>query len=126
MAVLAVGRAIDGAAEQLGHQLQAVADAEDGDFQVEDLGVDERRAGLLDAERTAGEDDPFRAEGADLLERHRAGVNFAVDVQLADAPRDQLRVLRSEVEDEDLFCMDVSHRPSSEASPYNRIRTGSS
>ena len=114
VAVLAVGRAIDGAAEQLGHQLQAVADAEDGDFQVEDLGVDERRAGLLDAERAPGEDDPARSKGADLLHRHRARVDFAVHVQLANAARDQLRVLRTEIEDEDLLGMQVGQvRPSS-------------
>ena len=36
-----------------------------------------------------------------LLERSRARKDDAVDVVLADAPRDELRVLRAEVEDED-------------------------
>ena len=36
-----------------------------------------------------------------LGERHRARHDLGVDVRLAHAPRDQLRVLRAEVDDED-------------------------
>src|SRR5205085_2955608 len=111
--VLAVCGPIDGAAQQLGHQLQAVADAEDRDAELEHPRVDQRRAFLLPPVGTAGKDDAARGEGLDLLERHRAGVDLAVDVQLADAAGDQLRVLRAEIEDEDFFCVDVRHRPSS-------------
>src|SRR6267143_2721766 len=114
VSVLAVRGAVDGAAEQLGHELQAVADPEYGDAHLEHRAVDERGAGLLDAEGAAGEDDPARPEGADLLDGHRTGVDLAVDVELADAPGDELRVLRPEIEDEDLFCVQVGHsRPSS-------------
>src|SRR5216684_8732275 len=71
---------------------------------------DQRRALLLHAERAAGEDDAPGAEGFHLLEGHRAGVDLAVDVQLPHAPGDELRVLRPEVEDEDLLCVNVGHR----------------
>jgi len=108
-AVLAVCRAVDLAAQQLGHELEAVADAKHGDAELEDLGIDHWGAGLLDAVGAAGEDDSLGPEGADLLERHRAGVDLAVDVQLPDPAGDELRVLRPEVEDQDLFCVDVRH-----------------
>ena len=114
VAILAVGCPVDGAAQQLGHELQPVADAQHRHTQLEHGAVDERRAGLLDAERAPGEDDPARSKGADLLHRHRARVDFAVHVQLANAARDQLRVLRTEIEDEDLLGMQVGQvRPSS-------------
>src|SRR5205823_778727 len=135
--VLSVRAAIDRSGHQLGHELQPVADAEDRQVQLEDLRVDYRGAGLLDAVGAAGENDALRSEGADLLERHRAGMELAIDVQLADPSRDQLRVLRPEVEDQDLFCMDVGHpalqeaaqcsgKPTGGATSYRAIRTGSS
>ena len=109
-AVLAVGGPIDGAAQQLGHELQAVADAEHRDAELEDPRVHHGRAGLLDARRPTGEHDALRREGADLGERHRAGVDLAVDVQLANPAGDELGVLGAEVQDEDFFCVDVRHR----------------
>ena len=55
----------------------------------------------VDARRTAGEDERRRRAARDLLggdvERH----DLRVDPRLADAARDELRVLRPEVEDED-------------------------
>ena len=36
------------------------------------------------------------------------GVDLAVDAELAHAPRDQLRVLRAEVEDQDPVGVDVA------------------
>ena len=109
MAVFTVRFPVDGPAEQLGHELQAVADAQDRDAHLEHRPVHERRPGLLHAEGASRKDDPPRREGADLLQRHRAGMDLAIDVQLAHAARDQLRVLRSEVEDEDLLGVQVGH-----------------
>src|SRR5690606_37608826 len=37
------------------------------------------------------------------------GPDFAVEPEFADAARDQLRVLRAEVEDQDLVAVDVGH-----------------
>src|SRR5690606_35876785 len=48
---LALLRALDLAPEQVGHQLHAVADAEDRDAELEDALVDFRRAVLVDARR---------------------------------------------------------------------------
>ena len=107
--VLAVRAAVDLATQQLGHELEAVADAKHWDAELEDLRIDHRRAGLFDAVGAPGQDDALRPEGADLLERHGAGVDLAVDVQLPDPTGDELRVLRPEIEDQDLFCVDVRH-----------------
>ena len=43
---------------------------------------------------------PLRLAREHLCHRHRARHDLGVDVGLADAPRDQLRVLRAEVDDE--------------------------
>ena len=56
-----------------------------------------------DARGATRQDDAARREGADRLGLHRAGVDLAVDAQLAQPARDELRVLRPEVEDEDLL-----------------------
>jgi hypothetical protein len=53
----------------------------------------------------AGQDDSARRELANEAVAHVAGMNLAVDPRLAHAARDQLRVLRAEIEDQDLFVM---------------------
>ena len=50
----------------------------------------------------AREDDALRRERADEIVVDVERVDLAVDVRLAQAARDQLRVLRAEVEDQDL------------------------
>src|SRR3546814_5621238 len=61
--------------------------------------------------RTAGQDDALWRERRDLVRVVVPGPDFAVDAQLADATRDQLRVLRAEVEDEDLVGVEVHGGP---------------
>ena len=100
-AVLAVRGARDLAAGQEVQDVHPVADAEDRDADVEDGLVGERRALGVDARRAAREDDALGGELPDGVERDVEGVDLAVDVLLADAPRDQLRVLAAEVENED-------------------------
>ena len=95
------GGGLDLAAEVVGDELQPVADAEDGHAQREDGRVGCGRVGVVDRGWAAGEDDAERVESADLLERRRAGQDDGEDVELADAARDELRVLRAEVEDDD-------------------------
>ena len=60
-AELGVVAGFDAAAELGHHGLLAVADAEDGDAEGEDLGGGARAAGVGDAGRAAGEDDGQRA-----------------------------------------------------------------
>ncbi len=49
----------------------------------------------------AREDDALRRERRDLLGRRVPRQDLAVDAYLAHAPRDQLRVLAAEIDDED-------------------------
>src|SRR5690606_14057500 len=93
--------ALDLAAEQAAEQLHAVADPEHGDAELEDARIDRRGPLGVDARGPPGEDDRLRLELAHTGELEGAGVDLAEDVLLADAPRDELGVLRAEVEDED-------------------------
>src|SRR5687768_14666438 len=55
----------------------------------------------MDALRAAGQDDGGRLALRDLGRRDPVGNDLAVDVELAHPAGDQLRVLRTEVDDED-------------------------
>ena len=100
-AVLAGVGAGDLAAELLGHQLGAVADAEDGNAAPVDGLVDGGRPFDMHRLGTAAEDDPLGSAGEHVGDRHVAGDDLRVHVRLAHAPGDQLRVLGAEVDDED-------------------------
>ncbi|GGQ30916.1 hypothetical protein GCM10010215_63780 [Streptomyces virginiae] len=99
-AVLAGAGVVDRAAEGDGHQLEAVAHAEDGDPGLEDGAVQLRGALLVDGGRAAGEDDRLGVLGQHLVDGHRARHDLAVDPCLADAAGDELGVLGAEVDDE--------------------------
>src|SRR3546814_15234045 len=61
--------------------------------------------------RTAGQDDALWRERRDLVRVVVPGPDFAVDAQLADGTRDQLRVLRAAVADEDLVGVEYYGGP---------------
>ena len=107
VAELAVRGRRDPAAELRGHGLHAVADAEHRHAELEHGVRRARRHVVRDRLRAAGEDDAARAEPADGVVAAVPGQDFAVDADLAHAPRDQLRVLRAEVEDQDPVGVDV-------------------
>ncbi len=109
IAVFAMGRGDDGAAELGGHGLEAVADAKHRHAEVEDQRVGARGLGLMHGLGSAGEDDAAGAEGADGVRVHVVGVQLAVDPRLAHPAGDELGVLGPEVEDEDAVGVDVGH-----------------
>ena len=100
LAVFAERRLVHVGAERVGHGLEAVADAEHRNAGLEQLLVDARRAGLEDGGGASGQDDGLRILGQDLVDRHGMRHEFRIDVGLAHAACDQLRVLGSEVDDE--------------------------
>ena len=100
-AVLAAAGAGDLAAELERHELRAVADAEHRDAEVVDAGVDARGALDVDRRGTTAEDHARGPPCRDLGCGDRVGHDLGVDVRLAHPPRDQLGVLRAEVDDED-------------------------
>ena len=100
-AVLAARRRVHLAAESVGEVLCAVADAQQRKPPLDGRQIGIR--GMLVPHRigTAREDHPPHRSvyGRYLVE----GVDLAIDVQLAHTPRDELRVLRTEVENQDFF-----------------------
>ena len=93
--------ALDLAAQLLRHRLLAVADAEHRDAGVIDRRRRQWRVGLMHRRRPAGQDHGlwlhFPERVFRLLERYDLGV----DALLAHTPRDQLRDLRTEIDDQD-------------------------
>ena len=103
------------AIEQVGGELRAVADAEDRNAEVVETDGNRRGAVFIHGRGAAGQHDADRVHGFDLREvgGHRAGMDLAVDALLADPARDQLRVLRSEIEDQNQLmrrCLHYSTR----------------
>ena len=91
----------DLAAELRAHRLLAVADAEDRHAELEDGSGRPGAGRLVGRGRSAGQDDGRRLEPADMLVVERAGMDLAIDPELAQAAGDQLRILRAEVENQD-------------------------
>src|SRR5690606_507102 len=88
------------AAKGLGEELHAVADAERRQVFLDHPVRELRRALLVDARRTAGEDDRPGVELLDLFPRAVMRDELAENANLPDAAGDELAVLRSEVEDD--------------------------
>ncbi len=101
-AVLAAAGVGHLATELQGHQLGAVADAQDGDAEVIDAGIEAGRALDVDRLGPAAEDQPGRRPFRDLGRGDRVGDDLAVDVGFPDPAGDELGVLRAEVDDEDV------------------------
>ena len=99
-AVLATHPSAHGAAELLGDQLGAVADAEHGDAELVDRRVERRGPLDVDALGSARQDQRGRPPLGHLGGRDAVGHDLGVDGQLADAAGDQLGVLGAEVDDE--------------------------
>ena len=99
--VLAAHAAADGAAELLGDQLGAVADAQDRDAELVDRRVERRRTVDVDALGTAGQDQRRRPALGDLGGGDAVGHDLRVHGQFAHPAGDQLGVLGTEVDDED-------------------------
>ena len=90
----------DLAAELVGEQLHAIADAQHRDAGIERRRVAARGGLLVDAGRSSREDERLGRPVADRRPRRGPRDQFAVDAGLANAARDQLAVLRSEIEDQ--------------------------
>ena len=104
------------AAQILHHHLLAIADAQDRHAETVD-GARRARAALAHHRiRPAREDHRFRGEIAQEIVGHvLERVDFAIDVQFAQAARDQLRHLAAEIYDQQavMGCLAhaLRHRP---------------
>ena len=101
VAILALSGGTHFAAERVHHELQSVADAEHGDAKIEDSLVGQRRVFVVHRRRPARKNDPHRRVAANLFQAGVERQNDREDFLFADAARDQLRILRAKVEDND-------------------------
>ena len=109
VAVLAFGRRAHFAAEVVDDEMEPIADAEDRDAQRQHARIGLGRVGIVNRRRTAGKNHADGVVGLNIGQRRRAGHHHGEDILFADAPRDELRILRPEIEDDD--CLGV-HAPS--------------
>ena len=101
-AVLAHLGVADLAAERHGRDLMAVAKAQDGKAQVKDGRIDGRSVLGVHGGRAAGKDERRGVHLANLVGRDVAGDDLGIHVEVADATGNELTVLRTKVEYEDL------------------------
>src|SRR6185295_17497735 len=85
----------------LGHRLYAVTDAQHGNTELEHRLRSTRRSRICYGLRPAGEDDSLGLERTDFFVGDVPGKNLGVDAHFAHTPRDQLRVLRAEIQYQD-------------------------
>ena len=105
LAVLALRSAADMAAQQVHHELTAVADAQHRYAPAEDLGVDGGRILQIDAVGASGEDDALGVLRLDDGQVRLIGIDLTVDIILADAARDELIVLAAKVQHDHGFML---------------------
>ena len=91
----------DLAPQQVGHELTAVADAQDGHPPGEDLGVHLGGGVQIHAVGSAGEDDADGVHGAQLGQGSGTGLDLAVHLALPHPAGDELVVLAAEVQHDD-------------------------
>jgi hypothetical protein len=100
-AVLALRRGHDLAAELVGHELEAIADAEDRDPSRPERGIGTRRIRVVHGRRAARQDHRRHTAPFELGHGRVVRQELRVHVQLADASRDELRELAAEIENRD-------------------------
>ncbi len=110
--VLARGETVDTPAQRLAGQLHAVADSQHRQTQLEQPRITLRRAALVDARRTSRQDQPDRRMFPHLFDRDVVPHDLAEHVLLAHAARDQLGVLRAEVEHQHSLARGLRRLPS--------------
>ena len=119
--VLPCGPRHDSSPEVLTEQLMPVADAEQGNAEVENLRSVLRRIRVVHTGGTAGEDDALRVRVTDLFDARIRGHDSGIHVQPSDPVRDQMRVLSSEVEDDEVIRSNHYTYPSSVCSASRQI-----
>jgi hypothetical protein len=96
-------RWLDSTATKETQQLQPVTHAQDGNAKFKYVRGTTRSFRLIDRTRPTRKDDSLWFKLTYRGERKIVRMNFAVHAQLTDAAGDQLRVLRTEIEDEYRF-----------------------
>ena len=93
----------DFAAKKVGHQLRAIANAEDRLAKIKDLWIDGRRFLQVTRVGPAGENEAENRRILQIFDGGGAGEDLAINVDVADSAGDQLVVLTAEIENDDSF-----------------------
>ena len=93
------------AAQQMHHELAAVADSQHRHAPGENLGVDRGRILQINAVGATGEDDALGVLCLDDRQIGFIGIDLTVDIVLADTARDQLIVLAAKVQHDHGFML---------------------
>ena len=99
-AILAVRRRLHFSAEQVREQLLAIAQTENRNAEIENFRINRGRVLIINRIWPAGKHDAARVQAVHFRKRRERGFDFGINAQLAQTPRDELRVLRAEVENE--------------------------
>ena len=99
---------LDATAELGRHRLHAVADTEHRHAERKHRRWGDRRIFLRDRLWTAREDDALGREGTNVFIPGVPRMDFAIDAEFAYPTRNELGVLRTEIEDQDPIGMDVA------------------
>src|SRR6185369_3571810 len=87
------------------HQLNAVANSQDRDSDLENLGIRVRSSGFINRRRAAREDDRPRIPASYGFGAGVEREDLGVDTKLANSPGDKLGVLAAEIENDDEFVI---------------------
>jgi hypothetical protein len=83
------------------HELQTVADAEHRQTEFKQARIGRRRVFVIHRPRRSRQNDPGGCVALQLIELRSARQHDGKYILFADAARDQLRILRAEIEDDD-------------------------
>ncbi len=109
LAVLGLAGVDHRPAGEVGEELMAVADAEDGNPGLDDAGIDPVGVGGVHRGRSPGEDEPGGTPGPHLGGGDVTSHDLRVDVGLPHPAGDQLGVLGPEVDDQDRLPGGAAH-----------------
>jgi hypothetical protein len=101
MAVLALGSGTHFAAKLVRDEVQTVANAEHGQPQRKNAIVGGRSVMIVDGRWASAQNDAGRAVALNLIQWGGTGEDNGKYFEFADAARNELRVLRAEVENDD-------------------------
>ena len=91
--------------ERMGHQLHAVADAEDRYAELKNLHIREGRARIIDTGGPSGKDKPLGPELFYFMDRRVEREYLRVYLAFPHPAGDELRILGTEIEDQYSFFM---------------------
>ena len=100
MTVFALWSGNNIAPKLLRNEVQSITDAQHGESLGQHALIGRRSVSIIHRRRATAKNDPGRVIAFDLVKRSGAGQNNGKDFQFTDAARDELRILRAEVEDD--------------------------